>query len=706
MVGRRILPAACAAVLLLTGCAVAASGDFVTVRDGHLCRRGERIRLWGVNLNTGHLFNREQMDNTVRRIKAMGFNAVRLWASWDSFYEPGKPMTDGWRDYQKGDNSTLDRYDYFVWLCKQNGLLVWCPELKGHMRPQPADYRILPEKNPHDRKAWGEAVKAMSKHSFARFLYLDERIGALHRFHAKRFLDHVNKYTGIRNAEEPTFAAYELVNESGFVTPPLWDAMEHYVPKRLPKYFHDEFRAKWNAWLREKYGDDAALIKAWGKLEKGESLARGTIRARPTWKDHEGYTDARRDDYAAFNRELVKNYFASLEKFVRGLAPEGVGVNVAPITWDTCTGIGPNSFATVGGGTFNSASTYIHNYGKHVKKDDPLYPFSATVMKGPSVLGAPSIWRIPGKPFMIYETSEFRQGRYNAEHPGILAAYGSWQDWDGVFFFIWGGFGGWNHERGADVDYLNAPLYYGSWGLAMATDEILTSQMRAAGVAFRNFLIRPAPKPTRVKVGTKVLNDYYRHLWSFPEQNRLLNTAVTSGLRLDVDDSWDGLMESEGPLAPEELPDPARMGAQIVWNRKLGLLKVDAPAVKMAVGFPNGKVAFKDGVALSETNRKFVCFVLAGEDGKPIGQSGKLTLSVVSTSRNTGYKWDPKTDKKIVGSAPVIVDRVACTVTLPKAPGRRCRKIDFALRTIEETDASEKVVLDGRQPVFICELVR
>jgi len=704
---RRNLIIALLLVCVFSGVACGQKNSFVTVRDGHLNLAGERIRLWGVCLNTGHLFNHTQMDNTVARIKAMGFNGVRFWASWDTFYEPGKAMTAGWRDYEKGDNSTLDRYDYMVWKFKQAGIFVWCPELKGHMWPQPGDYNILPAKSPEDRKAWGEAIKAMSRYSFARFMYLDERIGALHRYHAKKFLNHVNKYTGIRNAEEPTFAAYELVNESGVVTPLLFSAMDHYVPKRLPKYFHDKYLSIWNAWLKEKYQSDEALKKAWGKLTEGESLAKGTVRARPTFKDHKNYPDARRDDYATFCRGVVTGYFSSLEKFVRAQAPVGVGVNVAPITWDTCTGIGPNSFATVGGGTFNSASTYIKNYGDKVKKEEPLYPYNATVKQHPSLLNAPSIWRIKDKPFMIYETNEFRQGAYHVEHPGILVAYGSWQDWDGVFFHIWGGYSDdWNFERGANIDFLKAPLYYGSWGLAMGTDEILQSQMRAAGAAFRNFLIKPAPNPTVLKVGKQVLNNYYEHLWNFPEHQRVLNTAPLHGLRFDVDADWDGLMKHEGPLAPEKLPQNIRMGKQIQWNRKLGLLKVDTPTVKMAIGFPRSAITFKDGVRLSKTNRKFVCFVLSSEDGKPIAQSAKMTLSVVSRSRNTGYKYVAEKGKQINGTAPVIVDRVACKVTLPSAKGRKCRKIDYALRTIEETDASEAIVLDGVKPVFICEITR
>jgi len=693
-------------VVLSAGSAMAQSAEFVHVRDGHLYRGSQRIRLWGVNGNPGHLFNHEQIDNTVERMKAMGLNAIRMWSAWDSFYEPGKPMTGGWRDYTKGDNSSLDKFDYLIYRAKQAGMLIWCPELAGHWWPRPGDYGILPGGDAEDRTAWGEAVAATNKYRFRKLMFLDDRIAALHRYQATHLLNHVNKYTGVRYAEEPAIAVYELVNECGFISPPLWSAMEHYLPEKLHPYFHRKFLAKWNAWLREKYKTDDALVRAWGKLEPGESLADGTVRARPTWKDRKGYADARRDDYATFNRRLVADYYAALESDLRKLAPKGVGVNVAPITWDTCTGVGPATFYVEGGGTFNSASTYIKHFGESVKKDNPLHPWGATVRSAPRILGAPLVYRLKDKPFLVYETSEYRPSRFQAEHPGVMATYGSWQDWDGVFFFMWSGYGGWNHERGANVDYLSAPLYYGSWGLSIPTDEILTSQMRVAGLAFRNFAIKPAPKPVHVTVGKRVFNNYYDYLWNFPEHDRVLNTAVLQGLRLTLDDQWDGLLDPDAPLSPETLPKLLRMGSQIAWNWGDGLLKVDAPAVKMAIGFPKGPVSFGDGVRLSKTNREFVAFVLSSVDGKPIGESAELNLSIVSESRNTDYTWDPKKNNPMVGKAPVIVDRVACTVTLPEAAGRRCRKLDFALRVIEETDASRAVTLDAKQPVFYCELVR
>ena len=47
------------AMAALFSISTAYAETYVEVRDGHLGRDGQRIRLWGTNLNPGHLFNHE-----------------------------------------------------------------------------------------------------------------------------------------------------------------------------------------------------------------------------------------------------------------------------------------------------------------------------------------------------------------------------------------------------------------------------------------------------------------------------------------------------------------------------------------------------------------------------------------------------------------------------------------------------------------------
>jgi hypothetical protein len=685
--------------------------EYVHVKDGHMHYRGQRIRFWGVNINTSDKEDHAQLNNIIMRMKRLGINGVRLWASWDTFYN-GRPITKGFRDYVKGDKSTLDFYDYVVYRCKQEGIFIWCPELNGHMTPKPEDYDVLAEESPENRAAWMEAVKNTNKRKFDKLIYLDERVGAIQKRHATNFINHINKYTGVRNGEEPTIAVYELVNESNLASSMLYKALEHHVARKdYPAYFQKRFVKRWNRFLNEKYETEAALVRVWGKLKEGESLKDGTIRPRPVKLDSAGYSDARAADYQYFCYHLLIDYSTDLEKYLRTLAPRGVGINVAPITWDTSTGQSVLNISTLTGGTFHSASSYIKNWGKKADKKSPLYPYAATVRRHPNSLGAPLSFRVKGKPFMIYETSEQRPGKYAAEHPAVLATYGSWQDWDGVFFFIWAGHDkSWNYQRAADEDYLNAPLYYGSWGLALATDEIYCSQIKAAGPAFKNFAIKPAAHPVDITIGSKLMSSFCQesYMYQFPHNEQVMNTAILQGLRFVIDEKWPGMMKVNGELSPATLPDALQMGPGIDWNLKDGILKVDTPQTKMLIGFPKGEVTFNDGVVLSKTNRQFVCFTLASEDGQPLAKTAKAVLSIVSTAQNTDFDWDLATSKKprLNGAAPVLVNRVACTLTLPFSKGRKCRQVDFGMREIATVNAERQVVFDGKTPVFFSELVK
>ncbi len=92
----------------------------------------------------------------------------------------------------------------------------------------------------------------------------------------KDFYTHVNPYTGLRYADDPTLMAFELKNEDS----PVWALS--WIKRDLP-VFWKEIQQQFSAFLEDKYGSTESLKKAWtykdypSALAEEESLEKGNI---------------------------------------------------------------------------------------------------------------------------------------------------------------------------------------------------------------------------------------------------------------------------------------------------------------------------------------------------------------------------------------------------------------------------------------------
>ena len=84
--------------------------------------------------------------------------------------------------------------------------------------------------------------------------FFDEKHQELYLKSVVLFLNHVNPYTGLRYADDPACNMYMVVNETSL----FWSDA-----RLLPEYYRSKLQEKYNAWLMDKYGDDAPLLKAW-----------------------------------------------------------------------------------------------------------------------------------------------------------------------------------------------------------------------------------------------------------------------------------------------------------------------------------------------------------------------------------------------------------------------------------------------------------
>lgn len=219
----------------------AGARGFVRVRGDHFVDgSGRRLRFLGTNFTFQNAFPpRENAPKVAARLRKLGMNVVRFHHIDNATAPRGL-----WLPEQAGfDPEQLDRLDWLIFQLKQHGIYT---NLNLHVS---REYPGLT----------GDAARAF-------------RYGkALDNFHrpfierqqeyARALLTHVNPYTGNRYADEPAVAAVEINNENTLLGT-NWSAL-----RTLSEPFRSDLTAQWRNWLRRRYGDTAALRRAWGTAE-------------------------------------------------------------------------------------------------------------------------------------------------------------------------------------------------------------------------------------------------------------------------------------------------------------------------------------------------------------------------------------------------------------------------------------------------------
>lgn len=720
---------------------VPAKPGYVYQRNGRFYLDGKPIRFWGVNLGWGGSWKQggdshkdlshADLDAFVARLKALGFNAVRIFPP--SSFMFGDLRTGESVDYVKDDGSLVEKFDYFLYRLKQADIRVYMSlDMFG---PQQREINALFQGPAEEFAAWKDASKAYAwPHTIDQAFLVDRSWRAIKIRNAVRVLNHFNKWTGKYYYEDEVFALFELNNEVRFAERILGGELGKPVTGRkrggMPAYFKRQYQTAWNDYLSELYGGDAGLPA--GYLRSGESLADRSVELAPSI-GQDGYADARAGDFARFVLAHYIGAYRELVEAIRATAPTGVGANVAPINLDSISGDGDSlisAFAVARGG-FNAGNGYeMHHYTTLRTGQNPGYPYVSMLALPPAPYGRDpaeyhqkrmntEIARIRGQPFVMYEGMSMTPNAFKAEYPIIQAVFGSWQDHGGYFFYQY-------PIRGfaKDANWYRGPLLYSvenQWDSTpgFARDEVMLSVAWAAGAAFRNFGIPSAPNPTVFRFGADALFDPARRDEAKAAETwrQIARTAYQYGAELAFEPAESFAERVAGPVREGDFTEPLGVAdGAIRWDWPEGRLVVDTPYVKIYAGrFPaDRQFEFADGVRIADLDRPWGYFILASDTADPIASSERVFLSLMQTSDNTGFAIDPArldADVRSVtgwrravvneGGLPVAVQRMSAEVTLPKLPGRVLIKRDFDLQQIGGAeDASRAVRISAEEPVF------
>lgn len=664
--------------------------EYVVVNEqGQLSVNGERERFWAIigkpliwaNIQDGDSEeiraqkidkSRKGTDRLVDRFEELGFNAVRLWYV--------APNTNS---YQVNDGSSADTIDYFISKIKEKGFRIWCAGLGnrvGYVTNE--DVNIVDD--PATADAWIEAINEYNspkfhhkgkfkrrdiRHSLARIW--DPRIEAVYIERMRANADHINKYTGLRWADDPAFAIWELTNEEWWMRKMVGGRWQS-----EPEFFRNELINKWNTWLLKKYGNSDSLKKAWGGLLPGESLKAKSILLAPM----AGKTDAKlsmndsnpearealnsieqkfsRDDFSPQRASDVIAFFIELQlahktRCKKAVKQFGKSTRLGTVIYDTGIGYEIQSQYLHQNAEAVAHDAYVNGWGPRYKEPDlseaqnqnrkmlkqidaerisaNTGPWVNWLLKPPGIAqGIPWLEhnRVEGKPYLVYETQIQQPAKYRADFPLRIAALASIQDWDWISWHYFSP----HNEVGLVDEPFTRPLEVTTGGHPQGYhytyDEVQNAMMRQASLIWRNEHLAPASSPTKFIYGRKSLTapesmDYAGsyHTTGFD----MLQTTYQYGVRVEIDPNRED-DEVIGPVvqfSERHTHNPYTPTGAITFDWKKGYLMFDDPESIAFTGLLanyGSQVNFKNGFTLKDVtiNNPEGIFSPVSEDEKYI----------------------------------------------------------------------------------------
>ena len=600
--------------------APAGKHGFVVVKNGHLATAdGQRIRFWGVNITdwskgSRQVPTKEDAPLWAATLARFGVNSVRF-----QFLDLPAP-----RGLVKADTGTtrtldpeqVDREDFFIAELEKRGIYIDFNLLVG--RPFTEGDGVK------DAKLLHEGAKGTSM--------FDVRMIELEKEYARQLLDHLNPYTKLKYTQDPAVALIEINNE---------DAIN--VGYKGPSAFYDqELEALYTAWLaKHRAADQMASLRRDAYVAPDAPVPLMNRRGQSSTALEERLLTE-----GEFYGDLQRNYFDDFKGYLQQtLGSRSLVIGTAD---HSHSGSGYPVLLAESGMDVIDGHTYWQHPEYYVHKS-PMVNDPANSMVVELARSA-----IAGKPYTVSEVNEPFPNDYGGEGIPILAAYGSLQDWDGIFWYTF--------EPKASSDW--KPYVGDPFDLSL--DPVKMPELAEGALMFlRSDVSKAAETNTRTYSRKQVTDSMI-----LPAGDRPFFTPgfpLTLPLEHEVRvGSLDG--QPTARFAAERPTNPIVSDTrELAWYNNpadSGLVAIDTPRTQALIGFVRAEAKSTSHLSAAIDNR-FATLLLTTLDAKPITASSRMLLVAGGTVQNSGQTWNSAhTDVSNFGGSPTLIDPIKGSVTL------------------------------------------
>lgn len=655
-------------------------------RDGdRLTYNGKPIKFWG--LNTCYESIASPKDVSERRAAfyaKYGVNAVRLHKFADG------PDWDGVLDrnsYVRYNPEKLARMDTYVAKLKERGIYVLLSANFGRARVYKDDMPRVPYitelGRPNDRGMIDPGGGALFASKELQDIQIEQLVN---------LLKHTNAETGLAYAEDPCVMCVELVNEDSALFYNTMKAMMQSptLKARMGRAFA--------AWLKAKYGTEAALTKAWGdalnvfvgEQATGEAFQDGAGLIYPVgnpWFYDPSQTDGgmmttrkqRLVDTMLFWYDQQNAFYG---RFADAIRATGYTGEIVASNWQA--GRGTSHFLNLLSDR-NIGMVDRHNYFEG--------PSSMLAMPGSALLST-GMQQVSDRPFMLSEWIHTFPSEFCAEGPAVIGAYGmGLNGWDVSFLFQNSDQGHFRKSLGETWDVV-APQVFGLF--PAVARQVLRNDVKESQTVFARNVDFASLQKGEVNFEDQVQQQY--DVKSFASDTtpvqalavgRVVVDYVAQAKKTEAADltryAKDGLFVSAtGELAWQSGKTP-----------RDGHISINTPRTQALAGFTGGKAIALNDVTIKTANPYAIIYVTSLDDA-PIAASQRLLVTTIARARNTGMKLVAGTLIQR-GAEPILMEPVTCELAFKRQGTPKVHILDHdGRRTGKTLDAPNgRLLLDG-----------
>ncbi len=617
--------------------------------------KGERVVLWGTNMlrANNREINRDYMIEAPRAAAHYGVNINRLHAF-------AKPHDKKWahmfklmdlEDSFKFHEEHLDFFDLIFAESKKRGIYTGWSVFYGWF-PSKADIE-------EDRFLNWEEAQTMLRETFPRegsfyavTAVMPDVQDLIIKWHV-HLINHVNPYTGKRYADDPALAFIELQNEeNAYLTIRKLEGSLKNAPTYRQNYY-DRFAA----FLKEKYGDEAGLRKAWsGALAAGESLAEANITPFPKWYNPaQGSPGQRVADQYHFIFITQEAYYL---KFKAAMREAGYGGLLIGSCWQASDWIGHlyNTYLDSRVGMIDR-----HNYGRdHLDKP------------GTGLLSA-GFQQVKGLPFNYSEWGGSAGVGQRIASP-ITAFYGmGLQGWAGSQQFAWDHDGVLPHASTKINDSTN-PFDNLAQYMTLSR-SVLRQDVKAGDLAG----LRKVSLPALKQEGYVGFHEEFSLLGNanhksfaaaVPQESlavgRVLLDFIDDAVADPVEDKTEGFIDREKGVVRSNT-------GQLLWNTAgKGWFTVNTPGTQAVVGNSGEQPHQLDNVTFELHSRYSHLYLTALEKNADLASGKRLLVTAIGRAVPEGTVFDelaytPLEQPQDARKVPYLIEPVRATITLKRS---------------------------------------
>jgi hypothetical protein len=555
--------------------APAGKHGFVQAHEGRLVfGDGAEIRFWGADLTAYALFGtpKEYVKKQAHRLSQLGFNLIRIHHHDSEWVDPNIFGDAKVANTQALNEEMLERLDWWIKCLKDEGIYVWL-DLEVGRRFKPGD----------GIENFREISKGKPSAALEGYNFVDPGIQEAMKRFDEQYLDHQNRFTGLRYKEDPAIVAVLISNEN--------DLTHHFgnelladknVPHENALYMREAraFAGKYS--LPED--------KVWRSWEDGPSKL--------------------------FLNDLEHRFDVEMITHLRALGEKALIVPTS--TW------GGNPLSSLPALTTGDMID-VHSYGgSGTLEINPIY--------GPNLAHWIAAAHILGKPLSVTEWGLDDRGSLAKDRedvPLFIAASAAMQGWNALMFFA--------YSQEAFGDGSGKPSIYQAYN-----DPALMAAFPAAALLYRQGHVQEASTRYVFAPSPALLFDHDLS----PATSVALRTAAERGklsIALPQVAQLPWLDKSQVPAGSKIITDPQESQipidalevvsdtGELRRNWSEGVFTIDTPRTEAAMGWVGGKTITLGKVEIAIATRNAVVAVQS-LDGNPIGESRAIMISVGARS--------------------------------------------------------------------------